>query len=125
MKMNKKGAIDNVTNMIIPILVIAIALVVGILVIASAKDQVSNQGNICAQSNLTYNVSVNVCCNSINCTEGGVTYNLTTPGELSYAGNASDTTMDAIDDVTGWLPIIIVTMIGAILIGLVSVFRRR
>jgi len=31
----------------------------------------------------------------------------------------------ALDDIPGWLPIIIITIIGAILLGLVSLFVRR
>lgn len=32
---------------------------------------------------------------------------------------------DAMDDIPTWLPIIVITVIGALLIGLVSLFRRR
>ena len=34
-------------------------------------------------------------------------------------------TRDAMSEIPGWLSIIIITVIGALLIGLVSMFRRR
>ena len=48
--------------------------------------------------------------------------------QVTADGNATaaiNTVQDAMDDIPGWLPIIIVTIIGALLIGLVSIFRRR
>lgn len=35
-----------------------------------------------------------------------------------------EATQNAMGDIPGWLPIIIITIIGALLIGLVSMFRR-
>jgi len=34
-------------------------------------------------------------------------------------------TQSAMDDIPGWLPIIVITIIGALLIGLVGLFRAR
>ncbi len=34
-------------------------------------------------------------------------------------------TQSAMDDIPGWLPIIVITIIGALLIGLVAIFRGR
>ena len=45
-------------------------------------------------------------------------------GINSTAANATEETMEAISDIPGWLPIIVITIIGAILIGLVAYFRR-
>ena len=41
------------------------------------------------------------------------------------ASEAVDQVQGALDDIPGWLPIIIITIIGAILLGLVSLFVRR
>ena len=41
------------------------------------------------------------------------------------ATQAIASTVDAMDDIPGWLPIIVITIIGALLIGLVSMFRGR
>jgi len=45
--------------------------------------------------------------------------------EHSYAINGTRSVQNATDDIPGWLPIIVITIIGVILIGLVSIFRRR
>ena len=39
------------------------------------------------------------------------------------ASKAVNETINAIGDVPGWLPIIVITLIGALLIGLVAMFR--
>jgi len=41
------------------------------------------------------------------------------------ASTAIDTVQNAMQDIPGWLPIIVITIIGALLIGLVSYFRGR
>jgi len=51
-----------------------------------------------------------------------VTYTYKT---ADYAYNASNTVQNATQDIPGWLPIIIVVVIGALLIGLVSFLRRQ
>lgn len=44
-------------------------------------------------------------------------------GGTGYAVNATRDVQLALDDIPGWLPIIIVAIIGAILLGLVQFFR--
>ena len=47
--------------------------------------------------------------------------------KVSADANASaavDDVQDAMRDIPGWLPIIVITIIGALLIGLVAFFRR-
>jgi len=41
-----------------------------------------------------------------------------------YADNATMSVQEAVNDIPGWLPIIVVVVIGALLIGLVSFLRR-
>jgi len=48
--------------------------------------------------------------------------------KVAADGNAStsvDTVQSALADIPGWLPIIIITIIGALLISLVAIFRRQ
>ena len=100
--MNKKGAIEGLQALIIPLVAIAIILVVGFLIMAEAKTQlVSIQG--------------------INST-GGVG---SEDGIYSAAYNGTSDTINAMQDIPGWLPIIVITVIGAVLIGLVTRFRSR
>jgi len=42
-----------------------------------------------------------------------------------YAYNASSDVQNATQDIPGWLPIIVVVVIGSLLIGLVSFLRRQ
>ena len=51
-----------------------------------------------------------------------VTYGCQHP-TLAY--NATGEIQNATQDIPGWLPIIIITVIGAILLGLVAYFRRK
>uniref|UniRef100_A0A6H1ZJC1 Uncharacterized protein n=1 Tax=viral metagenome TaxID=1070528 RepID=A0A6H1ZJC1_9ZZZZ len=51
-----------------------------------------------------------------------VTYTYKAP---DYAYNASSDVQNATQDIPGWLPIIVVVVIGALLIGLVSFLRRQ
>lgn len=51
-----------------------------------------------------------------------VTYTYKT---ADYAYNASSDVQNATQDIPGWLPIIIVVVIGALLIGLVSFLRNQ
>jgi len=49
----------------------------------------------------------------------------TTVAANANATKAIADTIEATDDVPGWLPIIVITLIGALLIGLVAMFRGR
>ena len=46
-------------------------------------------------------------------------------GENGSSVNATSEVVDAMDDIPGWLPIIVVTVIGSLLIGLVAYFKAR
>ena len=55
---------------------------------------------------------------------GSVNSNATVAANAN-ASAAVETTMQAADDIPGWLPIIVITIIGALLIGLVALFRQQ
>ena len=44
--------------------------------------------------------------------------------DQSAAYNGTVTLAGAVDDIPGWVPIIVITAIGAILIGMVAMFRN-
>jgi len=46
----------------------------------------------------------------------------TSQGSLSY--NSTSTLQEAVDAIPGWVPLIVIASIGAILLSLVAVFRR-
>ncbi len=91
MKKNKKGAIQQLQSLIVPLVAIGVVLAIAFLIMAEVKSQL---------------VQIN----------GSVS------GGVEGALNATDTTINAIADIPGWLPIIVITVIGAILIGLVATF---
>ena len=97
--MNKKGIIENLMGLVIPLIGIAVVLAVGFLIMAEAKTQLADIQGLDAT--------------------GGNAANL----DGTAAWNATGVTQGALSDIPGWLPIIVITIIGALLIGLVSRFR--
>jgi hypothetical protein len=51
-----------------------------------------------------------------------ITYTYQAP---SYAVNGTRALANATDDVPGWIPLIVITVIGALLLGLVAMFRKN
>ena len=95
-KMNNKGQLDALQPLIVALVVIGIVLVVGFLIFAEVRDQVWEIDGLTAAVN-----------------------------DTSYGYNATMEVTDAMADIPGWLPIIIVVVIGALLIGLVGFLRNQ
>ena len=54
------------------------------------------------------------------------TFNVTYNCKVADEGyNSTETLQKATDSIPGWVPIIIITFVGVILLGLVALFRRR
>ena len=96
-KLTKKAQIDALQPLILALIVIGIVLVVGFLIFAQVQDQVVSIDSVDETNTSTY----------------------------SYGYNASTSVQSAMEDVPGWLPIIVVVTIGALLIGLVSFLRNQ
>jgi len=96
-RLNNKGQVDALQPLIVALVVIGIVLVVGFLIFAEVKTQVI----------------------SIDSDAANIDSNSTSLGR-----NATVTITNAMQDIPGWLPIIVVVVIGALLIGLVSFLRR-
>ena len=96
-RLNNKGQVDALQPLIVALVVIAIVLVVGFLIFAEVQDQVVTIDTV---------------------TEA-------TPSTWSYGYNATMSVQEAMNDIPGWLPIIVVVVIGALLIGLVGFLRRQ
>ena len=121
--MNKKAAIQELQALIVPLIGISIVLVIGFLIFAEVKDQVvsSQGGDFCPSDGTTsyvYNATAPSQCYNSTGTE-------TKTAAYTHAFNATGEIQNATQDIPGWLPIIIITVIGAILLGLVAYFRRR
>jgi len=92
----KKGQFNQLAGLAVGVATLAIVLVVGFLVMAEGKVQSESISGIS--------------CNA-------------TSGDLSC--NATGTLQTATATIPAWVPLIIIATIGAILLGLVSLFRRR
>jgi len=55
----------------------------------------------------------------------GLDFTNTTECAQSYTCNATNTLAGAVDDIPGWVPLIIIGVIGAVLLSLVAAFRSR
>ena len=165
--MNKKGVIEELGSLVVPLVAIAIILTVGFLIFSEAKDkvvsitavsgtatnvtivsfttgvyqQIGNSANCMALScpflwNGTATGKDALSTSIYTCTPGAglrvdntttlneslvVTY-VCAPTTIAY--NATGTIQNATQDIPGWLPIIVITIIGGLLIGLVAFFRR-
>jgi len=95
-KLNSKGQIDALQPLIISLVVVAVVLVVGFLIFAQVGSQIWTIDGLTEASN-----------------------------DTSYGYNASMAVTEAMNDIPGWLPIIIVVVVGALLIGLVSFLRNQ
>lgn len=90
----KRGQLQGVTRLLPGIVVVAIALVVGFLVMAQAVTQIHTLEGACNATDST-----------------------------GYACNATKATQAAMEDIPGWLPIIIITSIGIFLLAMVKMIK--
>lgn len=90
---------DNLGSLATGIAALAIVLVVAFLIMSQGKTQIGDIEGF----------------NPANATEC----------QTSVACNATTTLQGAVDDIPGWVPLVVIASIGAILLGLVAMFRRR
>lgn len=96
--MKKKGSVfETLSSLAIGVGTLAIILTVTFLVITQGK---TNIGTI----------------------EGVDTANVT-DCQTSLACNATTTLTEAVDDIPGWVPLIVIAVIGAALLGIVRLFK--
>lgn len=129
--MNKKAqirTIDNLQGMVAPLVGVAVILAIGFLIMTEVKDQVSEteSGSFCG-TGFTYLSGNETCCNStgypsLSLACAGI--NQSQPG-YTNAWNATGDVQNAMGDIPGWLPIVVVAIIGIALLGLVQLFRTR
>lgn len=123
MKMNKKGqsVLDNFGSLAIGVGALCITLVVAFLIMAQANSNMRNDNSACPSGSTYMNSSAGCCLNGGVAANGCVGVNLT---GYSTAYNATGTLQTATSTIPGWVSIIIITAIGAALIGMVAMFRR-
>jgi hypothetical protein len=95
----KKAQISQLQPIIIALVSVGLILAIGFLIMAEVKVQGG------AVEDIDYD-NVTECATSAAC-------------------NGTRDTIDAMADIPGWLPIIVITVIGSLLLGLVAFFRGR
>ena len=98
--LNKKGGVfEDLAGLGTGIAVLAIVLVVTFLIISQGRSQAA--------------------------TAEGLDFSNTTQCESSYTCNATNTLTSAVADVPAWVPLVVIAFIGAIILGLVKLFRWK
>jgi len=112
---NKKGqAMQQLGALGVGVAVLAITMAVVFLILAQSKEQINDVGG-CYNDSWTVSSDGTACCELGNCTTNNTAF--------SYARNGTDTLTNAVADIPGWVPLIIIAVVGAILLGLISLFR--
>ena len=99
MKTKKGQTLSALSAIVTALVAVAIVLTVGFLILAETGTQLRDKENVYANCS---GKSTNVY-DSIGC-------------------NATQTTTEAMADIPGWLPIIVITLIGGLLLSLVARF---
>jgi len=112
--MNKKGQIfDQFGSLAIGVATLCIVLIVAFLIMAQAKTNMqADAKQICDNTSATYYTGNDSC--QIDGTVMGHSNSWNSTGKLQIATST----------IPGWISIIIITAIGAALIGMVAMFRR-
>lgn len=103
-KANASEVFAKMGGLVVGIAVLAIVLTVTFLIIAEGTSSIGDiEGVVCTGNSSTV--------------AGG--------GGTSIACNATHTMQTAVATIPGWVPLIVIAVIGSILLGLVAMFKRR
>lgn len=95
---SRKGSVfEAFGSLAVGITTTVIVLAIGFLIISQSQDQIASIQGI----------------------------NVTNVSDVSTAYNATTTLQSALGEIPGWVPLIVIATIGALLLGLVAMFRRR
>lgn len=116
--LTRKGQVfENFGALAVGIAGLAIALVVTFLIITKSRDSMSTTEK-CAVSGSAWNGSQCCVIGAADC--AGVNNTGT-----SFAFNATGTLANAVQEVPGWVSLIVIAVIGSVILGLVAMFRNR
>jgi len=101
MKGKKGQAMQTLAGLAVGIATLAIVLTVTFLILSEGRAEVADIEGIVANG-------------------GGLQSN-----QSSLAINSTNTMIDAVSGISGWVPLIVIGVIGSALLGLVALFRRR
>lgn len=105
----RKGQIRMLEHVIIALVVIGFMLIIGLSLMGQVRDTQPEVGVDCR-------CGTNTTCG----TSGTLVYT-----NCSAAYNASVTTIGAIDDIPDWLGIIVLAFVAVIVLGVISLLRRK
>ena len=112
---SKQAVLDNIGNLVTSLGAIAILLAVIFLIMATTRGVVEEKYP-CDSSTDWFNATAGICQNA--------SYSDVETRGLSNAYNASFQTSNAVSAIPGWLPIVVITLIGGILLTLVRFFKQ-
>ncbi len=113
--MNKKGQVmQNLGALGIGIAALCITLVVVFLILAQARTNMEADGSACHNSSYSINATTGQCEDPTDLSAAG----------FSNAWNSTHRLQVASATIPNWVSIVVITAIGAILIGMVAMFRR-
>jgi hypothetical protein len=119
---NKKAVLGDLQAIGVGIAGLAIALVVVFLILGEGKAQIgSDSSQACVNTTglnaeaIFWNGTADTCHNSSGPTAG--------LWPTSFAINSTKSLQGAVDDIPGWVPIIIIALIGTVLFALVKMFK--
>jgi len=125
-KLNKKGQISGLNDMvplITSLVAVGIVLVVGFLIMAETKSTIAP----CSNSSSHFNSTDNLCYlanSTASSTSGGELIAGSGSSAFVAAYNGTTSTQTAIATIPDFLPIIVITVIGIILLSSVAMLRK-
>ena len=112
MKSKKAQVFDNLAGLAVGIATFAIIIVVAFLIMANVKTQLQTSG-ACANTTDVYAANG-------TCLDSGLTINR----PYSLAWNSTNSLQNTTSTVPGWIPLVVIVSIGALILGMIGMFRR-
>ena len=116
--MNNKGqALSTFRGLIISLVVISFVVGIGFMLGSEVNTQVEDMesDDFCG-TGYTYNDSSQECYNTSNTSD-------TTTASFTAAYNGTSEILDAMADIPGWIPLVIIAVIGLVLLALISRYQ--
>lgn len=106
----KKAQLQTLQAVVLGLVVVGLVLGIGTVMLNQLHS------NLCTNAGGWYNVT-----GDRHCTNNGTAL---TAGN-TYALNATISVEDTLGDVPGWLPVIVIAIIGAVVFGIIYMFGRK
>jgi len=122
--MNKKGQVmQNIGALGVGIATFAIVLVVAFLVMSNTETSLTNNGDDACADGYTRNATGAGCC--LDAASGSECVGANWSYYNSIAWNSSRDLQTATATIPGWVSLIVIVAIGALILGMLTMFRRN